>query len=316
MPRLVEDLAEKDFGDWHVLKRAPNRGAHPMWECRCLCGRIQFVTNYNLVHHRSERCTWCRNKKQLPDLTKQKFHRWIVVERVINVPATWKCRCACGKIKLVKHYSLVTGKSKQCRSCSVAARNRKHGHAKRTKRKSEYSTYNSIRSRGIKTPGLVCHEWMESYKAFLHDMGKRPSRTKKFFYRIHRHDQTKPFSKDNCCWRRMRSEPIYEINGVKYNLGHLAYGENKSYSTVKNRIHGPLRMSLEDALTARCMPKRLMLTAWGETKWIKDWLNDPRCLVRESSIRRRRAKGMSDQDAMSTPPKTVGLTLNNKPDIL
>jgi hypothetical protein len=49
------------------------------------------------------------------------FGKWEVIDRAgsnkTNQPM-WKCRCQCGRIKDVNEYSLISGKSNGCRSCS------------------------------------------------------------------------------------------------------------------------------------------------------------------------------------------------------
>jgi len=43
------------------------------------------------------------------------------------------------------------------------------------------------------------------------------------------------------------------------------------------------------------------LTAWGETKGLQDWLEDPRCVVIEQTIHQRLKKGWSHEAAIGTP---------------
>jgi hypothetical protein len=45
------------------------------------------------------------------------------------------------------------------------------------------------------------------------------------------------------------------------------------------------------------------LTAWGQTCLLVDWLTDPRCRVRESTLRARVRRGWSHADALSRPVK-------------
>lgn len=48
------------------------------------------------------------------------------------------------------------------------------------------------------------------------------------------------------------------------------------------------------------------LTAWGETKIKVDWLNDPRCVVKDGGLRKRLKNGWTSEDALSTPPANTG----------
>ncbi len=49
-----------------------------------------------------------------------------------------------------------------------------------------------------------------------------------------------------------------------------------------------------------------LLTAFGETKVMQDWPNDPRCTISFGGLRRRLEKGWSDEDAVSRPPANKG----------
>lgn len=50
------------------------------------------------------------------------------------------------------------------------------------------------------------------------------------------------------------------------------------------------------------------LTAFGETKNITEWFNDPRCVVSPVSVYSRLNSGMSAEEALSLPRKRCGLT--------
>jgi hypothetical protein len=55
-----------------------------------------------------------------------------------------------------------------------------------------------------------------------------------------------------------------------------------------------------------------MLTAFGETKSLPDWVDDPRCSVRASTIRTRLYSGEPVESAISRPPEhpSVGRTVS------
>lgn len=48
----------------------------------------------------------------------------------------------------------------------------------------------------------------------------------------------------------------------------------------------------------------VLVTAWGETKNVSRWATDPRCGVREPTIRQRIRKGWDPEIAISAPPNS------------
>jgi hypothetical protein len=48
--------------------------------------------------------------------------------------------------------------------------------------------------------------------------------------------------------------------------------------------------------------KNVRLTAFGETKILRDWAKDPRCTVTANTIRYRISQGWGDAAAVATPP--------------
>ena len=130
----------------------------------------------------------------LIDLTGQRFGRLVAVKRVAALrkskEAWWKCHCDCGNTKETTSRYLRTGIAKSCgcfASEVTAERNRqgtKHGEAARVT--PEYRAWASMKSRcynekcaGFKLWGgrgiIVCDRWLQSFDAFLADVGRRPS---------------------------------------------------------------------------------------------------------------------------------------------
>lgn len=120
----------------------------------------------------------------------EKFTRWLVVS-VASLPGERRkflCRCDCGKEKIVDGPSLRIGASRSC-GCLIGetakTKRLKHGDNRGKKPVPEYVAWTSMKNRctnpkcqryeiyggrGIK----VCAKWMESYEAFLADVGRRP----------------------------------------------------------------------------------------------------------------------------------------------
>lgn len=148
------------------------------------------------------------------NLIGRRFDRLTVVAQAetVNSRTRWVCRCDCGAETVVIG-ALLT--SKQTRSCGCLKREldkaRKtrlvHGHARHGQPRS--ATYNSwiamrVRctdptadsyadygGRGI----TVCERWLNSFEAFLEDMGERPPGTS-----IDRLDGSRGYEPGNCRW--------------------------------------------------------------------------------------------------------------------
>lgn len=106
--RIKDDLTDRYFGKWHVLRYAGNR----KWTCECTCGTVRDVMGTYLRNGRSTGCGHDTNRK-FEDLTDMYFGEWHVLE-YIKGEMKWLCECSCGKKQKLSGYQLKYGKSKSC----------------------------------------------------------------------------------------------------------------------------------------------------------------------------------------------------------
>jgi hypothetical protein len=120
------------------------------------------------------------------DLTGQRYGQLVVLEfvgRLDNYAATWRVRCDCGNERVVLQGNLRQGRTRSC-GCGIG-KNAKHGHNRRQQRTPEYNAWTNMKSRCLNPRhphykyyggrGITVQpEWLESFEAFLRDVGNRP----------------------------------------------------------------------------------------------------------------------------------------------
>ena len=201
---------------------------------------------------------------------------WTVVGEPVKVgnKTSLPCKCACGITALVER---VHGgpKSKSCRGCATR-RNRaakkwsgtgqlRHGHASggyttRTWRtwqsmcrrcESSYmARFENYGGRGIR----VCDRWVNSFEAFLEDMGERPLRMS-----LDRIDVNGNYEPGNCRWatpsqqcRNKRNNVYLTANGITKTLVEWSESSGLKPCTISGRKK--LGWSDQDAVTKPLVP--------------------------------------------------------------
>jgi len=203
------NLVGRVFGKWTVISKAsartfPGGQSHRRWNCACRCGNKKAVFEPHLKSGRSSGCGRCF---QRVDLTGKKLGRLVVVGKALHprkrVVRVWKCKCSCGRLKLIGADSFRLG-TKSCGHCIQET----HGYS-RTK---VYAAYRDMKSRcrnrnarnykfyggrGIK----VCARWSgkQGFQRFLSDMGEPPKS-----HELDRRDHCKDYSPRNCRWATKR----------------------------------------------------------------------------------------------------------------
>lgn len=156
-----------------------------------------------------------------------KYKKLLVLEKdkeYIGRNSKYICQCDCGNRISCFGFSLKNGNTNSC-GCYNKEIITKHG----MYGKPEYSAYTQMKQRcyNIKHKryknygerGInVCDRWIESFKNFIEDMGKRPSKN----HSLDRIDINGNYEPNNCRWAtdyeqraNKQNTVMYEINGVK-----------------------------------------------------------------------------------------------------
>ncbi len=159
----------------------------------------------------------------------------------------WLCKCDCGASVTVSQNALRCGATRSC-GCFNREIITKHGESHpRTKEFMAWQRmigrcnnlnnkyYNDYGGRGI----TVCQRWIESYLAFLSDVGRAPSPD----HTLGRKDNNGNYEPGNVRWETMkqqninkRSNRLIDIGGKVQTMREWADETGMKYSTLKTRI--------------------------------------------------------------------------------
>jgi hypothetical protein len=153
-----------------------------------------------------------------------KFNKWTVIsfEGIShNQQRLWKLKCDCGYEVIRDLHDAKRGRSKQCSGCYVRQTTLSHGHNKRGKRSSEYSSWASMKERCLNPNkkdykhyggrGItICQQWIDSFDNYLSDMGLKPGKG----YSIDRINVDGNYEPSNCRWATQK-EQMNNIRGSK-----------------------------------------------------------------------------------------------------
>lgn len=167
-----------------------------------------------------------RSGRAAQDLAGRTFRRLFVIRRASvaskakGTKLRWLCRCSCGNLKIVGHYTLLSGDAPSC-GCI----HRRHGGSKTAEHRiwqgiiyrCNNPSCRAFRHYGGRGIG-VCDRWQgeSGFVNFLADMGPRPSAR----HSLDRIDNDGAYEPDNCRWatkteqmRNMRSNHRIAYNG-------------------------------------------------------------------------------------------------------
>lgn len=199
------------------------------------------------------------------DLIGNKFGRWTVLgfERSDRHGLQWRCKCECGKEKVVLGTHLRYGNSRSCgclKSELTADRSTTHGHTKNRFPSPEYNSYSGMMQRCYYTKhkrycayggrGIrVCKRWRESFENFIADMGVKPSEA----HSIERKNNDGHYEPSNCVWAtkeeqgsNTRQNHLIQCGGKCQTLARWSRETGIGETTITRRLK--LGWSAEDAL--------------------------------------------------------------------
>lgn len=182
------------------------------------------------------------------DLTGSKFGRFTLLHiDSESKRVKWICRCECGVEKSIYERLLISGESKSCgclRIDTMRAIATKHGRSVGKKNDATYSVWLGMRSRCMAKTGpkhskyaskgiTVCQRWMDSFDAFVKDMGERPDGMT-----IDRYpDKRGNYEPGNCRWATQKEQQNNRTNNLPVDIPTLSERFGVKRGTLYYRYH-------------------------------------------------------------------------------
>jgi hypothetical protein len=225
------------------------------------------------------------------DLTGQIFGQWTVLFLVktegprLYGGARWWCRCTCGTEKLVSASNLISRKSSRCHRCRTHKLFHKMQSSTKEERQTpEYGIYCSMINRctnpknsGYKNYGgrgiQVCRRWMESFQAFLEDMGPRPSPQ----HTLERKENSQGYEPGNVIWLPRNKQALNQRSNVKITFQGKTQCLSewaKELSIAPMTLYGRYAKGLrgQELLNQQLIkPSKRLITYAGKTQCLMDW---------------------------------------------
>lgn len=241
------------------------------------------------------------------NLKNEKFGRLLVLRECEESRPNnrlWRCRCDCGVVLDVLGNRLIGGNNRSC-GC---LRREVYRTVRRTHGQSYTRTYRAwadMIQRCRREPAYldvkVCDRWLNSFEAFLEDMGECPDEMT-----LDRRNPFLDYEKDNCRWadwetqhNNKRDTTLLTMNGVTKPLQIWAKETGIHWNVIRMRVKH-LGWSHEKALTTKDGSNRKLIEYQGRTQSLVDW-----CSELGLNYSRTRARlgqlGWSVEDAFTKP---------------
>lgn len=147
----------------------------------------------------------------------------------------------------------------------------------------------------------MCSKWRTSFKAFLRDMGRKPSSR----HSIERKNNDDNYRPRNCVWATPRTQSRNRSSNHRVGdsvVTDIAIDAGMSPSTLINRL--ARGMSVNEALTTPLrVCERHMLTIDGVSKTAAEWARDSR--IPSTTLYARLRSGWKHDLAVQTVPGLV-----------
>lgn len=181
------------------------------------------------------------------DMTGRRYGSVVALRPVgscVSRDTKWEFRCDCKFVFSASGYDFRSGKRTDCPNCA-AERSRKASITHGMTDTPEYRTWTDIKTRCYNTGrpeypnyggrGIrVCQRWLDSFDAFLSDMGERPSDR----HSIERIDNDGDYAPGNCKWATAREQANNRRVTVKVDgapIADLARSTGIKYGTLHAR---------------------------------------------------------------------------------
>lgn len=204
----------------------------------------------------------CKDRPGLKTITQRRVH----------------CRCDCGCESVVFVHCLAYGVTKSCGCLRSDAGKQNTTHGGRYT--PEYAAWHSMKARVLNPNDkdyagngavgvLVCDRWLESFEAFLSDMGPRPSAE----HRLNRYPNSNGnFEPSNCRWATPKEQARNRRNSIKVTVD----GEQI-----------PLREACEQFGIHPHVVSKRKRAGWPESRWFEPVNTNYQRFKSEASERRQ-----------------------------
>ena len=287
--RRIEVLPGDRYGQLTIVSEAERSVTasgryRRAFNCRCDCGQTITVDLGNLRSGHSASCG-CVKHRESPSrfkvMTGERFGRLVVISEAPTVVhggqirRQFKCQCDCGAVTTVSLTHLRSSHTTSC-GCYRAENLDRSTHGMTATR--TYAAWTDMKTRCTNAASTsyqhygareitICQRWMDSFEAFLEDMGECPDDA----LSLDRIDNNGDYSKENCRWatwheqaRNRRNNHLITCDGRTQCIAAWSEETGIPSSTISNRLK--TGCSAEEALRVKLVTLRDDLQVPSTTK--------------------------------------------------